>query len=122
MKSISLNLTNFVPYHLTTYTFKASMQNVVSILLDNRQLNIFRLYQSIIATKYKEPLAIGIYAISVAHTKLDLSISKFFNRYGYILWFFPRLTRIWFRCCGINVKLNHISSNPFTVNDIAFSL
>ena len=68
MKSISLNLTNFVPYHLTTYTFKASMQNVVSILLDNRQLNIFRLYQSIIATKYKEPLAIGIYVISVAHT------------------------------------------------------
>ena len=47
---------------------KASTQKSASMVLESRQDRTFRLYQSITATRYKNPLGIGIYVISAAQT------------------------------------------------------
>jgi hypothetical protein len=68
-----------LPY-LVMASFKASTQKSASMLFDNRQLKTLRLYQSIIATKYKKPRCIGIYVISTHQTWLGFVIGNFLNK------------------------------------------
>lgn len=58
-----------LPY-LAMASFRASTQKSASMLLDNRQDNTLRLYQSMIATKYKNPRCMGMCVISTHQTWL----------------------------------------------------
>src|SRR6266853_1229111 len=61
---------------------QASTQKAASSVLLNRQPNTYRLHQSITATKYMNPLAIGTYVISAHHTWSGPVTAKSRNRYG----------------------------------------
>ena len=52
------------PY-LASASFKASMQNPASMEFDSRQLSTFRLCQSMIATRYRNPRRMGMHVMSV---------------------------------------------------------
>ena len=58
----------------------------MSSVLDNRQANTCRLYQSMIATRYMNPFLIGTYVMSLHQTWLARSIVRPRSRYGYTLW------------------------------------
>ena len=55
-------------------------------MTDTRQASTLRLCQSITAARYTNPLAIGMYVISIAHTWLGLLTSSPRSRYGYTVW------------------------------------
>ena len=65
----------------------ASTQKSVSIVTDTRQASTLRLCQSITAARYTNPLAIGMYVISIAHTWLGLLTSTGFATSTYARWF-----------------------------------
>src|SRR5580658_11190219 len=64
---------------------KASRQNSTSSVFDSRHDSTNRLYQSITAVRYMNPVGIGIYVISVLQTWSTRSIDTFRKRYGYTL-------------------------------------
>ena len=47
------------------------MQKLVSIVFDKRQASTLGLYQSIMATSYRNPFAMGMYVILIAQLGLD---------------------------------------------------
>ena len=59
---------------------RAVMHNPVPNVLDNFHANTFLDDQSIIATKYINPLFMGIYVISAHHTSLEASIILSFSK------------------------------------------
>src|SRR5690606_11364502 len=61
---------------------QARMQNSVSIVLLNSHASTYRLHQSITATRYINPYAIGTYVMSLHHTWLGPLISNPFSKYG----------------------------------------
>ena len=72
-KSIQPPLVNWLPWSVLNISdvlcfdsasFRASTQNAVSMLLESRHAKILRLYESMIATRYRKPRRIGIYVIS----------------------------------------------------------
>src|SRR5208283_2915407 len=65
---------------------QASTQKAASIVLLNRHPSTYRLHQSITATKYINPVAIGTYVMSEHQTWSGPVTSKSLNRYGYIWW------------------------------------
>lgn len=58
------------------------MQNAVSMVFDTRQVRTFREYQSMIATRYKNPDAIGRNVTSVHQTWLGRSMLLPRSKYG----------------------------------------
>lgn len=59
---------------------KAATQKPASIVFDNRQARTFRLAQSMIATRYRNPRRIGMYVTSAHHTWLGRSITSLRSR------------------------------------------
>lgn len=56
-----------VPYFCIA-SFSASAQKSASSVFEIRDANTLRVYQSMIATKYKNPRRMGMYAMSDAQT------------------------------------------------------
>src|SRR5919106_2848076 len=65
---------------------RAATQKSVSRVLDSRQANTYRLYQSMMATRYRKPRAIGMQVMSALQTWLGWVISTPPSRYGYTWW------------------------------------
>jgi hypothetical protein len=59
-----------------------SRQNEPSSVFDNRQAITYRLYQSIVAAKYMNPQAIGMYVMSALHTWSGRTMPTSRSRYG----------------------------------------
>jgi hypothetical protein len=60
----------------------ASTQKSASMLIDTRHARTRRLNQSITATRYTKPRAIGIYVMSAHQTWFGRSMTISRNRYG----------------------------------------
>src|SRR5207244_3843035 len=73
-----------VPYRRSASS-STSTQKLASSVFDNRQESTMREYQSIIATQYTKPCAIGMYVMSVDQIWLARTTSTLRSRYGYFL-------------------------------------
>ena len=83
----------------------ASTQKSVSIVTDTRQASTLPDYASPSLRRYTNPLAIGMYVISIAHTWLGLLTSSPRSRYGYTVLVGPSPA-------GVGLAVQRLDAHP----------